>query len=170
MISYDRTRDCMCREENGCSANICHTIFVEVEWTVKSKRYHTWVKQLLKNKANVPHRLKLFERIYSKPHAKNYCRVGQHPFRIHRGGRSTTGSTVDRLLLTTKWMLPNSTIVLSMWFSIRSSSFTVWDISFILHKLLHSSMIHFPLNSGVSSLNRHEYGMEYISTASISFL
>ena len=61
---------------------------------------------------------------------------------------------VDRTLLNTKWMLPNSTIVLSMWFIIRSNSFTVWDISFILQKLLHSSMI-----PGVSSLNLHEYGI-----------
>ena len=76
---------------------------------------------------------------------------------------------VDRPLLYTKWVLPNSTIVLSMWFTIRSNSFTVWDISFILQKLLHSSMIPFPLNSGVSSLNLHEYGMAYVSTASIVF-
>ena len=58
-----------------------------------------------------------------------------------------------------KWMLPNCTIVLSMWFIIRSNSFAVWDISFILQKLLHSSMIPFPLNRGVSLLNLHEYGM-----------
>ena len=75
---------------------------------------------------------------------------------VFRRGRSTTGSTVDRPLLNTKWVLPNSTIVLSVWFTIRSNSFTVWDISFILQKLLHSNMIHFPLNSGVSSLNLHE--------------
>ena len=55
------------------------------------------------------------------------------------------GSIIDRPLLNTKWMLPNSTIVLSMWFIIRSNSFTVWDISFILQMLLHSSMIRFPL-------------------------
>ena len=66
------------------------------------------------------------------------------------------GSIIDRLLLNTKWMLPNSTIVLSMWFIIRSNSFTVWDIRFILQMLLHSSMIRFPLNSGVSSPNLHE--------------
>ena len=52
---------------------------------------------------------------------------------------------VDRPPLDTKWVLPNSTIVLSMWFTIRSNSFTVWDISFILQKLLYSSMIPFPL-------------------------
>ena len=64
-------------------------------------------------------------------------------------------------------MLPNCTIVLSMWFIIiHSNSFTVWDISFILH----SSMIPFPLNSGVSSLNLHEYGIADVSTASISSL
>ncbi len=80
---------------------------------------------------------------------------------------ANTGSVVDRPLLNTKWMLPNSTTVLSMWFIIRSNSFTVWDISFILQKLLHSSMIHFPLNSGVSSLNLHEYGMADVSTAFI---
>ena len=81
------------------------------------------------------------------------------------------GSTVDRPLLNTISMLPNCSIVLSMWFIIRSNSFTVWDISFILQKFLHSSMIPFPLNSGVtvSSLNLHEYGMAYVSTASIFF-
>ena len=56
---------------------------------------------------------------------------------------------VDRPLLNTNRVLPNSTIVLSMWFTILSNSFTVWDISFIVQKLLHSSMIPFPLNSGV---------------------
>ena len=56
-----------------------------------------------------------------------------------------------------KWMLPNSTIVLSLWFIIRSNSFTVWDIGFILLKLLHSIMGPFPLNSGISSLSLHEY-------------
>ena len=81
------------------------------------------------------------------------------------------GSIIDRPLLNTKWMLPNSTIVLSMWFIIRSNSFTVWDIGFILQMLLHSSMIRFPLNSGVSSPNLHElfYGMADVSTTSISF-
>ena len=74
------------------------------------------------------------------------------------------GSIVDRPLLNTKLMLPNSTIVLSMWFIIRSNIFTVWDIGFILEKLLHSSMI-----PGVSSLNLHECDMAYVSTASISF-
>ena len=64
------------------------------------------------------------------------------------------GSIIDRPLLNTKWMLPNSTIVLSMWFIIRSNSFTV-------QKLLHSSMI-----PGVSSLNLHEYAMVDVSTAS----
>ena len=88
---------------------------------------------------------------------------------VFRRGRSTTGSTVDRPLLNTKWVLPNSTIVLSVWFTIRSNSFTVWDISFILQKLLHSNMIHFPLNSGVSSLNLHEYGMADVSTALVFF-
>ena len=76
---------------------------------------------------------------------------------------------VDRPLLNTKWVLPNSTIVLSVWLTIRSNSFTVWDTSFILQKLLHSSVINFPLNSGVSSLNLHEYGMTYVSTTSIIF-
>ena len=79
------------------------------------------------------------------------------------------GSIVDRPLLNTEWMLPNSTIVLSMWFIIRSNSFTVWDISFILQMLLHSSMIRFPLNSGVSSPNLKEYCMADVSTTSISF-
>ena len=81
------------------------------------------------------------------------------------------GSIVDRPLLNTKWMLPNSTIVLSLWFIIRSNSFTVWDVSFILQNLmlLHSSMIRVPLNIGVSSPNLHEYGMADVSTTSISF-
>ena len=57
-----------------------------------------------------------------------------------RNCNTNAGSIVDRPLLNTKWMLPNSTIVLSMWFIIRSNSFTVWDIRFILQKLLHSSM------------------------------
>ena len=73
------------------------------------------------------------------------------------------GSIIDRPLLNTKWILPNSTIVLSMWFIIRSNSFTVWDISIILQMLLHSSMIRIPLNSGVSSPNLHEYGMEMLA-------
>ena len=78
---------------------------------------------------------------------------------------ANTGSVLNRPLLNTKWMLSNSTIVLSVWFIIRSNSFTVRDISFILQKLLHSSMIHFPLiKSGVSSLNLHEYGMADLST------
>ena len=82
-----------------------------------------------------------------------------------RNCNTNAGSIVDRPLLNTKWMLPNSTIVLSMWFIIRSNcSDTVWDISFILQKLLHSSMI-----PGVSSLNLHEYAMADVSTASISF-
>ena len=62
------------------------------------------------------------------------------------------GSIVDRPLLNTKWMLPNSTIVLS-----------------IRQMLLHSSIIRFPLNSGVSSPNLHEYGIADESTTSISF-
>ena len=61
-----------------------------------------------------------------------------------------TGSKVDSPLLNTKWMLPNCTIVLSVWCINRSNSFTVWDISFILQKLLHSTMIPFPLNSHTS--------------------
>ena len=84
-----------------------------------------------------------------------------------RTPRSTVDPVVDRPLLNRKCMLPNCTIVLSMWFIIRSNIFTVWDISFILQKLLHSSMIPFPLNS---SLNLHEYCMAYVSTASISSL
>ena len=74
---------------------------------------------------------------------------------------------VNRPLLNTKWVLPDSTIVLSMGFTIRSNSFTVADISFILQKLLHSSMIPFPFNS---SLNLREYGIADVSTASISSL
>ena len=86
---------------------------------------------------------------------------------VFRRGRSTMDPVVDRPLLNTNRVLPNSTIVLSMWFTILSNSFTVWDISFIVQKLLHSSMIPFPLNSGVSSLNLQEY--YYVSTASIFF-
>ena len=76
----------------------------------------------------------------------------------------------DLPLLNTKWMLPNSTIVLNLWFIIRSNSFTVWDISFILLKLLHSIMGPFPLNSVISSLILHEYQWyrEDVITAFIS--
>ena len=84
---------------------------------------------------------------------------------------ANTGYVVDRPLLNTKSIftqLYNSSY--NMWFIIRSNSFTVWDISFILQKLLHSSMIPFPLiNSGVSSLNLHEYVTADVSTASIFF-
>ena len=73
---------------------------------------------------------------------------------------------VNRPLLNTKRVLPDSTIVLRMWFTICSNSFTVADISFILQKLLHSSMMPFPFNS---SLNLREYGMADDSTASIFF-
>ena len=110
------------------------------------------------------HTLKLFERIVNHM-LRTIVELGNTHF-VFRRGRSTTGSTVDRPLLNTKWMFPNCTIDLSMWFIIRSNSFTVWDISFILKKLLHSSMIPFPLNSGVSSLNLHEYGIADVSTAS----
>ena len=41
---------------------------------------------------------------------------------------ANTESVLDRPILNRKWMLPNSTIVLSMWFIIRSNSFTRWDI------------------------------------------
>ena len=88
---------------------------------------------------------------------------------VFRRERSTMDPVVDRPLLNTKWMLHNCIIVFSMWYTIRSNSFTVWDISFILPKWLHSSIIPFPLNSGVSSLNLHEYGMADVSTASIFF-
>ena len=114
------------------------------------------------------HTVKLFERIINHM-LRTTVELGNIHF-LFRRGRSTTGSTVDRPLLNTKWMLPNCTIVLSMWFIIRSNSFTVWDISFILPKLLHSSVIHFPLNSGVRSLNLHEYGMADVSTTYISSL
>ena len=113
------------------------------------------------------HTVKLFERIINHM-LRTIVELGNIHF-VFRRGRSTTGSIVDRPLLNTKWVLPNCTIVLSMWFIIRSNSFTVWDISFILQKMLHSSMIPFPLNSGVSSLNLHEYGMADVSTASIFF-
>ena len=114
------------------------------------------------------HTVNLFERIVNHM-LITIVELGNSHF-VFRGGRSTKGSTVDRPLLNTKWMLPNCTIVLSMWFIIRSNSFMVWDISFILQKLLHSSMIRFPLNSGVSSLNLHEYGMADVRTPSISSL
>ena len=109
--------------------------------------------------------VKLFERIVNHM-LRTIVESGNTHF-VFRRGRFTTGSTVDHPLLNTKWMLPNCTIVLSMWFIIiHSNSFTVWDISFILN----SSMIPFPLNSGVSSLNLHEYGIADVSTASISSL
>ena len=110
------------------------------------------------------HTVKLFERIINHT-LRTIVQLGNIHF-VFRGGRSTVDRVVDHPLLNTKWMLPNSTLVLSMWFIIRSNSFTVWDISFILHKLLHSSMLPFPLNS---SLNLHEYGMAYVSTASMFF-
>ena len=75
---------------------------------------------------------------------------------------------VQTLFLNTKWMLPNSTISSEHVAYYTLNSFTVWDISFILQKLLHSSMIPFHLNSGIGSLNLHEYGMVDVSTASIA--
>ena len=85
--------------------------------------------------------VKLFERIVNHM-LRTIVESGNTHF-VFRRGRFTTGSTVDHPLLNTKWMLPNCTIVLSMWFIIiHSNSFTVWDISFILY----SSMIPFPLN------------------------
>ncbi len=113
------------------------------------------------------HTVKLFERIVNHT-LRTIVELGNTHF-VFRRGRSTMDPVVDRPLLNTKWMLPNSTIVLSMWLTICSNSVTVWDISFILQKLLHSSMIPFPLNSGASSLNLHEHGMAYDSTASIFF-
>ena len=112
----------------------------------------------------ISHTVNLFERMINHM-LRTIVHLGNTNF-VFRRGRSTTGSIVDRPLLNTKWVLPNCTIVLSMWFIIRSNRFTVWDISFILQQLLHCSMIPFPLNS---SLNLHEYGMAYVSTASISF-
>ena len=94
------------------------------------------------------HTVKLFERIINHM-LRTIVQLGNIHF-VFRRGRSTVDRVVDRPLLNTKWMLPNSTIVLSMWFIIRSNSFTVWDISFILQKLLHSSMIPFPLNSSLN--------------------
>ena len=111
------------------------------------------------------HTVKLFERIINHM-LRNIVQLGNIHFVFMRG-RSTVDHVVDRPLLNTKWVLPNSTIVLSMWFTLRSNSFTVWDIrDLFFKKLLHSSMIAFPLNS---SLTLHEYGMAYVSTASIFF-
>ena len=45
---------------------------------------------------------------------------------------ANTGSVEDHPLQNTRWVLPNSKIVLSMWFIIRSNSFTVLAIGFIL--------------------------------------
>ena len=90
------------------------------------------------------HTVKLFQRIVSHM-LRPIVELGNTHL-VFRGGRSTTGSIVVRPLLNTKLMLLNCTIVLSMWFIISSNSFMVWDISFILQKLLHSSMIRFPLN------------------------
>ena len=100
---------------------------------------------------------------------RTIVQLGNIHFVFFWRGRFPMDPVVDRPLLNTKWVLPNSTIVLGMWFTIRSNSFTLWDISFILQKLLHFSMIPFPLNRGVSSLNLHEYGMAYVSTASIFY-
>ena len=80
---------------------------------------------------------------------KTIAQLGNIHF-VFRRVWSTMDPVGESPLLNTKWVLPNWTIVLSMWFTIRSNSFTVWDISFILQKLLHSSMIPFTLNSGVS--------------------
>ena len=110
------------------------------------------------------HTVNLFERIINHM-LRTIVELGNTHF-VFRRGRSTVDPVVDRPLLNTNRVLPNSTIVLSMWFIIRSNSFTVWDIIFILQKLVHSSMIPFPLNS---SLNLHEYGMAYVSTASMFF-
>ena len=113
------------------------------------------------------HTVKLFERIINHM-LRTIVQLGNIQL-VFRRGRSILDLVVDCPLLNRKWMLPNPycTIVLSMWFIIRSNIFTVWDISFILQKLLHSSMIPFPLNS---SLNLHDYCMAYVSTASISSL
>ena len=35
----------------------------------------------------------------------------------------------DLPLLNTKWMLPNSTTDLNLWFIIRSNSFTMWEVA-----------------------------------------
>ena len=104
------------------------------------------------------HTVKLFERIINHM-LRSIVQLGNIHF-VFRRGQSTMDPVVDRPLLNTKWVLPNSKIVLSMWFTIRSNRFTVWDISFILQKLLHSSMIPFSLNSGVSSTQSPRiYGM-----------
>ena len=117
------------------------------------------------------HTMKLAERIINHTlRTVTMIELGNTHFVFRRGLSINTGSIVDRPLLNTKWMLLNCTIVLGTWFVIRSNSFTVWDISFILQKLLlHSSMIPLPLNSGVSSLNLHEYGMADVSSAYIFF-
>ena len=52
------------------------------------------------------HTVKLFERIVNHM-LRTIVELGNTHF-VSRGGRSTTGSTVDRLLLTTKLTPPNS--------------------------------------------------------------
>ena len=112
------------------------------------------------------HTVKLFERIINHM-LRTIVQLGNIHF-VFRKGRSTVDPVVDRPLLNTKWVLPNSTIVVSMWFTIRSNSFKRCGTLalFFKQKLLHSSMIPFTLNS---SLNLHEYVMAYVSTASIFF-
>ena len=69
------------------------------------------------------HTVKLFERVINHM-LRTIVELGNIHFVFWRG-RSTVDPVVDRPPLNTKWMLPNSKIVLSMWFTIRSNSFTV---------------------------------------------
>ena len=107
------------------------------------------------------HTVKLFERIVNHT-LRTIVELGNTHF-VFRRGRSTTCRIRRR-----NGCYPTVQQFLACGLS-RSNCFTVWDISFILQKMLHSSMIPFPLNSGVSSLNLHEYGMADVSTASIFF-
>ena len=87
MKKDERTSDCMSREGNGCSANICHSIFVEVEWT--NTRYHTGVKQFWRLKL-MSHTVKLFERIINHMPI-TIVELGTIHF-VFRRGRSTMDS------------------------------------------------------------------------------
>ena len=82
-----------------------------------------------------------------------------------------TNASISSLALaltaTPKWVKGGNKIVIHL---CKRTKVKLTNMAYIrllrLQKLLHFSMIPFPLNSGVSSLNLHEYGMAYVSTAS----
>ena len=107
MIKDERTRECMSREEmDGVLTSVIPYSWRLSELTplFKGKRIILEWSNFCKNEAN-SHIVKLWAD--NKPHAKNYCTVG-----VFGRGRSTVDPVVDRPLLNTKWVLPNSTIVL----------------------------------------------------------